>query len=95
MLTERHIIYNKISNVLACMSNRELEAVLIDGKAMHKGIGGSSLQIDIDNTVVFVKKVPLTDLELQPENYMSTSNIFNMPMCYQYGIGSAGFGAWR
>ena len=74
------------------MSNRELEAVLIDGKAMHKGIGGSSLQIDIDNTVVFVKKVPLTDLELQPENYMSTSNIFNLPMCYQYGIGSAGFG---
>ena len=44
------------------MSNKELEAVLIDGKTMNQGIGGSSLQIDIDNTVVFVKKVPLTDL---------------------------------
>ncbi len=62
---------------------------------MHKGIGGTSLQIEIDNTPVFVKKVPLTDLELQPENYMSTANIFNLPMCYQYGIGSTGFGAWR
>ena len=47
---------------------------------MHKGIGGTSLQIEIDNTPVFVKKVPLTDLELQPENYMSTANIFNLPM---------------
>jgi hypothetical protein len=36
--------------------------------AMHKGIGGTSLQIEIDNIPVFVKKVPLTDLELQAEN---------------------------
>ena len=77
------------------MSNRQLEQVLADVKAMHKGIGGTSLQIEIDNTPVFVKKVPLTDLELLPENHMSTANIFNLPMCYQYGIGSAGFGAWR
>ncbi|HFL2713401.1 TPA: hypothetical protein ACGWTM_000534 [Legionella pneumophila] len=26
---------------------------------------------------------------------MSTANIFNLPMCYQYGIGSAGFNVWR
>ena len=77
------------------MSNKQLEQMLADGKAMHTGIGGTSLQIKIDNTAVFVKKVPLTDLELLPENYMSTANIFNLPMCYQYGIGSAGFGAWR
>ena len=62
---------------------------------MYKGIGGTSLQIEIDNTAVFVKKASLTDLELQAENYMATANIFNLPMCYQYGIGSTGFGAWR
>ena len=94
-LTERQQTYNNISSTLACMSNRQLEESLVYGKAMHKGIGGTSLQIKIDNTAVFVKKVPLTDLELLPENYMSTANIFNLPMCYQYGIGSAGFGAWR
>ena len=94
-LTERHKTYNTISSSLACMSNKQLEQMLADGKAMHTGIGGTSLQIKIDNTAVFVKKVPLTDLELLPENYMSTANIFNLPMCYQYGIGSAGFGAWR
>ncbi len=94
-LTKRHDTYNTISSTLACMSNIQLEESLVDGKAMHKGIGGTSLLIEIDNTPVFVKKVPLTDLELQTENYMSTANIFNLPMCYQYGIGSAGFGAWR
>jgi hypothetical protein len=94
-LTKRQQTYSRISSALACMSNKQLEQILADGKAMHKGIGGTSLQIEIDNTPVFVKKVPLTDSELQPENYMSTANIFNLPMCYQYGIGSTGFGAWR
>ena len=94
-LTERQQTYSRISSALVCMSNKQLEQMLAEGKVMHKGIGGTSLQIEIDNTLVFVKKVPLTDLELQPENYMSTANIFNLPMCYQYGIGSTGFGAWR
>ena len=94
-LTERQQTCNKISSTLACMSNKQLEQLLTNGKAMHKGIGGTSLQIEIDNTLIFVKKVPITNLELQAENYMSTANIFNLPMCYQYGIGSAGFGAWR
>ncbi len=44
---------------------------------------------------IFVKQIPLTDLEKQPENFRSTANIFKLPLSYQYGIGSAGFGAWR
>ena len=56
-ITERQQTYNKISNTLACMSNKQLEYLLADGKAMHKGIGGTSLQIEIDNTPIFVKKM--------------------------------------
>ncbi|MET7751933.1 serine/threonine protein phosphatase [Micromonospora sp. NPDC005367] len=44
---------------------------------------------------VFVKRVPLTDLERRPENVMSTANVFGLPPFYQYGVGSSGFGAWR
>lgn len=62
---------------------------------MHKGIGGKSALIYIDETPVFVKKIPLTDLEQLPQNFRSTANLFNLPLCYQYGVGSAGFGAWR
>ncbi|CZG38952.1 Protein kinase domain [Legionella pneumophila] len=87
--------YNSISNTLACMSNKQLRHALSDSTARHQGIGGSSVEIEVDNVPIFVKKVPISDFELKPDNYMSTANIFNLPMCYQYGIGSAGFGAWR
>ena len=44
---------------------------------------------------VFVKKVPLTELERRSEHVMSTANLFGLPAFYQYPLGSAGFGAWR
>jgi hypothetical protein len=94
-LATRHKIYNSISSALECMSDEQLEQAISNGKIMHKGIGGESLQIEIDSISIFVKKIPVTDLELHPDHYMSTSNIFNLPMCFQYGIGSAGFGVWR
>ncbi|HAU1190655.1 TPA: hypothetical protein ACT96X_000040 [Legionella pneumophila] len=87
--------YTIVSNTLACMSNQQLQQVLSTGKEMHAGIGGTSVRIDIENIPVFVKRVPITELELKPDNFMSTANIFKLPMCYQYGIGSAGFSAWR
>lgn len=94
-LSKRTEKYTIVSNTLSCMSNQQLQAVLSTGKEIHTGIGGTSVQIDIENIPVFVKRVPITELELKPDNFMSTANIFKLPMCYQYGIGSAGFSAWR
>ncbi|HLB32770.1 MAG: hypothetical protein A3F67_09945 [Verrucomicrobia bacterium RIFCSPHIGHO2_12_FULL_41_10] len=48
-----------------------------------------------NETLLFVKRIPLTDLERIPENIMSTANLFDLPLYYQYGIGSKGFSAWR
>ena len=87
--------YSKVSTSLACLSNEKLKQILADSKPMHEGIGGKSALISIDDTPVFVKKVPLTDLEQLPQHFMSTANLFNLPLGYQYGVGSAGFGAWR
>ena len=42
-LTEKQQTYSRISSALACMSNKQLQEMLADGKAMHKGIGGTSL----------------------------------------------------
>ena len=36
---KRQQTYSRISSALACMSNKQLEQMLADGKAMHKGIG--------------------------------------------------------
>lgn len=49
--------------------------------AVQKGISDSSLQAEIENSYIFVKKVPITNLELQPENYTSAANIVNLLMC--------------
>ncbi len=87
--------YFNISSKLACFSNSKLFNILNQSKPMHVGIGGQSVLTLIDDLPVFVKKIPLTDLERRSENRMSTANLFDLPLCYQYGIGSTGFGAWR
>jgi serine/threonine protein kinase len=92
---QRIKLYSQISTSLAALSNENLKQILADAKPMHEGIGGKSALISIDDTPVFVKKVPLTFLEQLPQHFMSTANLFNLPLGYQYGVGSAGFGAWR
>ncbi|MFC4852844.1 hypothetical protein [Actinophytocola glycyrrhizae] len=64
---------------------------------MGSGIGGTSALLDVGGTPVFVKRVPLTDLERQPENVRSTANLFGLPAFCHYGVGAGapGFGAWR
>jgi serine/threonine protein kinase len=47
----------------------------------------------VEGHSVFVKRVPLTATEC--EHPYSTRNHFNLPAFYQYGVGSAGFGAFR
>ena len=47
---------------------------------------------------MFVKRIPLTDLERDPDSLMSTANLFGVPAFCHYGVaavGSPGFGAWR
>jgi hypothetical protein len=59
------------------------------------GIGGKSALLEVAGTPVFVKRVPLTDLERQPDIVRSTANVFELPSFCHYGIGGPGFGAWR
>lgn len=94
-LKHRITQYESASTNLACLSNKQLIQILADAKPMHQGICGNSILISIDGIPIFVKQIPLTDLEKKPENFRSTANIFDLPLSYQYGIGSAGFGAWR
>jgi hypothetical protein len=87
--------YNLLSTSLACISNEKLKQILVDAKPIHQGIGGKSALISIDDRPVFIKKIPLTDFEQLPQHFMSTANIFDLPLNYQYRLGSAGFGVWR
>jgi hypothetical protein len=42
---------------------------------------------------VFVKRIPITRMEY--DRLFSTENLYRLPVFYNYGVGSAGFGAFR
>jgi len=94
-LKHRLELFQNISNSLSYHSNSSLSKIIKQSEDHHSGFGGKASLIEIDGKKVFVKRIPLTDLELEPQNVMSTQNLFHLPCHYQYGIGSAGLNAWR
>lgn len=87
--------YSDVSTSLALLGDDELADLVRAATPLGAGIGGRSALLYVDGVPVFVKRVPLTDLERLPENVRSTANVFGLPPFCQYGIGGPGFGAWR
>jgi hypothetical protein len=87
--------YSAASEHLALLSDDQVGGLVGMAAPLASGIGGATFLLDLDGTRVFVKKIPLSDLERCQENLRSTANVFRLPVFYQYGLGSAGFGAWR
>lgn len=90
--------YGDVSTALALLDDHQLGRLVAEAQALGSGIGGTSALLDIAGVPVFVKRIPLTDLERRPDNVMSTANVFGVPTFCHYGVvayGSAGFGAWR
>jgi hypothetical protein len=87
--------YARVSTALALLSDRQLGRLVAAAPLAGTGIGGATIRLDVAGTPVFVKRVPLTELEMRPEHVRSTANIFRLPTFYHYGVGSAGCGVWR
>lgn len=87
--------YAAVGAQLSLLSDRRLGDAVAAAQALGSGIGGRRGQMEVAGIPVFVKRIPLTDIELRPEHVRSTANLFDLPLHYQYGVGSAGFGAWR
>ena len=87
--------YAAVAESLALLSDRRLRDLLDGSAVVGTGIGGTTSVVHVDGTPVFVKQVPLTDLERRPEHVMSTANLFDLPLGCQYGVGSPSFGVWR
>jgi hypothetical protein len=77
------------------ISDRRLGELVDAAPLIGAGIGGVAVRMDVDGAPVFVKRIPLTDLERRPDHVMSTANLFDLPTFLQYGVGSPGFGGWR
>ncbi len=87
----RRARYSKISTELAHLDDDALCGLLADQPATHGW--GATQTVELAGERVFVKIIPLTDLE--HDRTFSTRNHYRLPTFYQYGVGSAGFGAWR
>ncbi|MEU6916899.1 hypothetical protein [Streptomyces olindensis] len=66
--------YNTVSTSLALRSDRELAGLVDAAVPLGSGIGGKSALMEVDGNPVFVKRVPLTDMERGPEHVRSTAN---------------------
>ncbi|GAA2734664.1 protein kinase family protein [Streptomyces nogalater] len=87
--------YATVGAQLSLLSDRRLGDAVAAAPALGSGIGGRRGEMEVAGIPVFVKRIPLTDIETRPKHVRSTANLFGLPLHYQYGVGSAGFGAWR
>lgn len=93
-LEARRTRHRRVSDALAALGDAELSALA--------GAAGSAT-VEVAGGPVFVKRVPLTDLELAHSR--STANLFDLPMvCHfffgvptitRFGFGGPAFNAWR
>ena len=93
---ERGLTWSRVHALLSGLEDVELAGLLRTAEDVGVGIGGRSLRLVVDGTIIFVKAVPLTEVELRADNMRSTANLFGLPPCCQYGVGyHPGFNAWR
>jgi hypothetical protein len=87
----RRDTYFRVNSDVTSIKDGDVAALLERGDVTRGW--GKHQTVDIGGTKVFVKRVPVTDVELA--NPFSTRNLYDLPLYYNYGVGSAGFGAFR
>lgn len=83
--------YYKLNTHLVYLDNERLHS-LFEGERNTRGWGENHI-IKLGKSKVFVKRIPVTDLEYK--HMFSTKNLYDLPTYYNYGVGSAGFGVFR
>ena len=91
-LDRRRNLYTELSSQLTVMDRREMIRLVKSIPYPSAGWGSNGV-IQIGDRSVFVKRIPVTELEY--ENAYSTRNLFGLPTYYNYGLGSFGLGAYR
>jgi hypothetical protein len=87
--------HERAGQALRRLDDDALRDLVAAGVPLGEGIGGPTRRVAVDGIPVFVKQLPLTDLERRPEHRGSTADLFGLPLSCHYGIGSPGFTAWR
>lgn len=87
--------YSTAAKALETMSDSAVTQMVRGAASRAAGIGGTTGVVSVGGIPVFLKALPLTEMEGTRENRGSTGNLFRLPPHCHFGIGSPGFGAWR
>lgn len=90
-IEERRRRYARLNARLTQLDDSRLQALCDEGSSELPARRHRTL--DVDGSPVFVKRLPLTNLER--DNAFSTRNLYHLPLYYNYGIGSVGLGVFR
>jgi hypothetical protein len=90
-LQHRRKLYFDLSSRIALLDKARLQSLFEESDTLASW--GKNQVITLGRSKVFVKRVPVTDLEY--DNMFSTRNIYDIPTFYNYGFGSAGLGVFR
>ncbi|MEH1858508.1 MAG: hypothetical protein V7L21_10975 [Nostoc sp.] len=86
--------YFKLSSQIAQLDNAQLHSLFDNSQSNESSTGwGMNHTIILGESKVFVKRVPVTNIEF--DNLFSTRNLYNLPTYCNYGFGSTGFGVFR
>ncbi|MEH2450419.1 hypothetical protein [Nostoc sp.] len=86
--------YFKLSSQIAQLDNAQLRSLFDHSESNESSTGwGMNHAIVIGESKVFVKRVPVTNMEF--DNLFSTRNLYDLPTYCNYGFGSTGFGVFR
>ncbi len=86
--------YFDLSIQIAQLDNAQLRSLLENSESNESSTGwGVNHTIVLGKSKVFVKRVPVTNIEF--DNQFSTRNLYNLPIYCNYGFGSTGFGVFR
>ncbi|MDZ8109895.1 MAG: hypothetical protein RM338_30315 [Nostoc sp. DedQUE12a] len=72
------------------MDNAQLHCLFDDSESSR---WGRNHTIILGESKVFVKRVPVTNIEY--DNLFSTKNLYDLPTYFNYGVGSVGLGVFR
>jgi hypothetical protein len=67
-IDKRLSTYSSVSTGLSLLSNLQLMDRLDKARPLGASIGGITSLLEINDTFVFVKRIPLTDIEREPQN---------------------------
>jgi hypothetical protein len=86
--------YFHLSSQIAQLDNAQLHSLFGNSQLNESSTGwGMNHTIALGESKVFVKRVPVTNIEF--DNLFSTKNLYDLPTYCNYGFGSTGFGVFR